>query len=134
LFPWGKMKTARGRLWALCATPLAVLCLEVMGTVVCLPWESRRIRLTCLPDQWAWPPLVASTVPGTWGSKPFAILGMSCMIPGAVLKRLSPHFLVSISSRVSCTSFFTQHFHSLPQVGVVLPLLPVFSVVLTFFA
>jgi hypothetical protein len=105
-----------------------------MGALVCLPWESGRVRLTCLADQWAWPPLVASTVLGTRGSKPLAILGMSCMILGVVLKRLSPHFLGSISSEVLGTSFFTRHFRSLLQVGVVLPLLPIFSVVLTFFA
>jgi hypothetical protein len=72
-------------------------------------------------------------MPGTQGSELFVILGMSCMILDAVLKWLSPHFLDSISSGVSGTRFFTWHFHSLPQVGVLVPLLPVFSAILTFF-
>jgi hypothetical protein len=76
-----------------------------------------------MADWWAWSPLAAKVAPNTRGSEPFVILSMSRIISSTILEPLSPHILGSISSGISGTSSFIPHFHSLPQVGAVVPFL-----------
>jgi hypothetical protein len=66
----------------------------VMGVSVCLPLEAKCVGLLCMANQWAWAPLVVTVMLGTYGSEPYAALGMPRTVLGVVHERSSPHILV----------------------------------------
>jgi hypothetical protein len=85
----------------------------VVGASICLPWEPKHVRMLCMVDQWAWPPLVVRAMLGAHSSVPSMTLGTPRMVPGVVHEQLPPQNLGSISSRVPGAKSFTWPLHRL---------------------
>jgi hypothetical protein len=70
---------------------LVLSCHGVVGALVHLPREPKRVRQIYLADRWVWASLAVRTTPGSHGSETSMALGMPCMIPDMVHVKRNIH-------------------------------------------
>jgi hypothetical protein len=122
-------KTLEGKLWATYFL-LAPSSHSVMGTPVHLLWVLRHMKLLCVADRWAGPPLSVRVVPVAGGSLLFSILGLPRTILCVVHEQPSLHLFDGISCRVSGIDSLIWPLHSLLRTETTVPLLASSSLLL----